>query len=154
MIRLAQAKFPDDASAVRELFLEYADSLDFSLDFQDFKHELASLAKEYGPPEGSLILAFVDDVPAGCVALRKFSEGVCEMKRLYVRPAYRGLSLGKRLARAIMEEARKLQYQRMVLDTVPQMAEAIALYRALGFREIAPYRFNPIPGALYFEMSL
>ena len=154
MIRLAQVKFPDDEPAVRELFLEYADSLDFSLNFQDFEHELACLAEEYGPPKGGLLLAFEEESPAGCVALRRFSAGVCEMKRLYVRPAFRGLGLGRRLAQAIMDQARELQYQQMVLDTVPQMAEAIALYRALGFREIPPYRYNPIPGALYFEISL
>jgi putative acetyltransferase len=154
MIRLAQAKFPADESAVRGLFLEYAESLDFSLDFQNFEHELASLAQEYAAPEGCLLMAFVDDAPAGCVALRRFSEGVCEMKRLYARPACRGMGLGKRMAQAIMDEARKLKYQRMILDTVPQMLEAIALYRALGFRETPPYRYNPIPGALYFEIIL
>ncbi|HEX7342824.1 MAG TPA: GNAT family N-acetyltransferase [bacterium] len=154
MIRLAQAKFPDDEPAVRELFLEYADSLPFSLRFQNWEHELANLAEEYGPPTGCLILAFEADIPAACVALRSFSESVCEMKRLYVRPACRGLGLGKRLARTIVAEARKLKYQRMVLDTVPQMTEAVALYRALGFREIPPYRFNPMLGALFMELTL
>ena len=154
MIRLAQAKFPADESAVRELFLEYAASLPFSLRFQNWEHELANLAEGYGPPEGSLILAFEEDAPAGCVALRRYGESVCEMKRLYLRSGYRGQKLGKRLAQAIVAEARKLKYQRMVLDTVPQMSEAIALYRDLGFREIPPYRFNPVPGALYFEITL
>jgi ribosomal protein S18 acetylase RimI-like enzyme len=154
MIKLAQAKLPDDESVVRELFLEYAASLPFSLRFQNWEHELAHLAEEYGSPTGCLILATEADNLAGCVALRRISESVCEMKRLYVRPGYRGLGLGRRLAQVILDEARKLQYQRMVLDTVPQMIEAIALYRALGFREIPAYRHNPVPGALYFEIAL
>ena len=154
MIRIAQAKFPDDEPAVRELFLEYAASLPFNLRFQNWEHELAHLAEEYGPPSGCLILAFEAKTPTACIALRRFEDGICEMKRLYVRPAFRGLGLGRRLAQAILDEARKLQYQRMVLDTVPQMIEAITLYRSLGFREIPPYRLNPIPGALYFEITL
>ena len=141
-------------SLVRELFLEYAESLGFSLCFQDFDKELARLPGEYAPPAGCLLLAIVDSIPCGCVALHRLEDGICEMKRLYVKPEFRGKGFGKFLVNAVIDEAKKIGYTKMRLDTVPQMKEAINLYREIGFKEIEPYRENPIGGALYMEMDL
>lgn len=154
--RVRAATIPDDLPAVRSIFEEYAASLGFDLSFQGFDRELAGLPGEYAAPGGAILLA--DDGKGGlegCVALRAFTPPeVCEMKRLYVRPAARGKGLGRRLAEAVMAEARLRGYRRMRLDTVPAMGEAITLYRSLGFHPIEPYRANPIPGALYFERDL
>ncbi len=154
MLKFVQAKSQKEIEHIRKLFLEYAQSLDFNLCFQDFEEELKELPGEYAPPEGSLILAVYESNVAGCVALRKLSEGICEMKRLYVRPAYRGKGLGEKLAVKIIEEGRKIGYKKMRLDTVPSMIEAIRLYRSLGFEKVEPYRYNPIEGAIYMEMEL
>jgi putative acetyltransferase len=141
--------------AARELFLEYAQSLGFSLCFQGFDQELASLPGDYAPPRGRLLLALVEAAPAGCVALHQLEPAICEMKRLYVRPQFRGLRLGRALVDRVLAEAREIGYAKMRLDTVePVMRDAVRMYRALGFREIAPYRANPIPGALYMEREL
>jgi ribosomal protein S18 acetylase RimI-like enzyme len=140
--------------ALRALLREYAASLDFDLSFQDFERELADLPGEYAPPTGGLFLALVDDRPVGCVALRRLDRETCEMKRLYVRPTARGLRVGRGLAEAVIDEARRLGYARVRLDTVPGMDRALALYRALGFYEIGAYRFNPIAGAKYMERHL
>ena len=135
--------------------MEYAGTLDFDLGFQNFDEELASLPGKYTSPAGCILLAFVDDQPAGCVAMRPFDAGRCEMKRLYVRPAYRGLKIGDALIARFTYEARTKGYQSVVLDTVaPLMSRAIAMYKRLGFREIPPYRPNPIRGAMYLEMQL
>src|SRR5262245_54897791 len=142
-------------AAVRELFLEYASGLGFDLCFQSFEQELAGLPGEYVFPGGILLLALSDDKPAGCVALRRFDADACEMKRLYVRPQFRAAGLGFELVRWLIESARAMGYSRMRLDTVaPVMQKAVELYRRLGFVEIAAYRENPIPGALYMELDL
>ena len=140
---------------VRALFLEYAQSLGFSLCFQGFDEELRALPGIYAPPRGRLLLATEDGSPAGCVGLHEWDGPAAEMKRLYVRPAFRGHGLGRTLTEAALSEARALGYRSVRLDTIPSlMQSAIALYRELGFREIPPYRENPIPGALYFELHL
>jgi len=154
-IELIQAVLPAHVEQARELFLEYAGSLDFSLCFQSFDEELKSLPGAYAPPSGRLLLAHVAGQPAGCIALRKLEEGICEMKRLYVRPGFRGKNLGRLLVDRLIAEARAIGYQRMRLDTIgSSMQKAIALYREIGFTEIPPYRSNPIEGALYLELQL
>jgi ribosomal protein S18 acetylase RimI-like enzyme len=151
----AQAESPAQLAQARELFLEYAQSLGFSLCFQNFDQELADLPGSYAPPEGRLLLADYEGQLAGCVALHQLEPGVCEMKRLYLRPQFRGKGLGRALADHIISEARQIGYQRMRLDTVePVMKDAVAMYRKLGFKEIAPYCTNPIAGALYMELTL
>jgi GNAT superfamily N-acetyltransferase len=138
----------------RRLFEEYAASLDFDLGFQNFEKELANLPGDYAPPFGCLLLAFHEGNAAGCVALRRLEEGVCEMKRLYVRPAFRGLGIGKTLTEAIIRQAREMGYNAMRLDTVATMSKAQALYTSLGFVDIASYRFNPQEGARFMELRL
>jgi putative acetyltransferase len=155
MITFVQAETPQHIADARALFKEYAASLGFSLCFQSFDRELAELPGDYAPPSGRLLLAYVDGSPAGCVALHRLEAGICEMKRLYVRSPHRGLRLGRQLLDRVIEDARRIGYARMRLDTVPGvMSTAVALYRAYGFREIAPYRLNPIAGALYLELDL
>jgi putative acetyltransferase len=152
---LIQATLPEHIEQTRELFLEYAASLGFSLCFQSFDEELKSLPGAYAAPSGRLLLAHYEHQPAGCVGLRNLGNGFCEMKRLYVRPAYRGQGLGRILAERVIAEARGIGYERMRLDTIASsMKDAVALYRRMGFKEIAPYRENPIAGALYMELVL
>jgi GNAT superfamily N-acetyltransferase len=152
---LSQAESPAHIAQIRELFLEYAQSLGFSLCFQSFDKELAGLPGDYAPPHGRLLLAEYEGSPAGCVALHKLEPEICEMKRLYLRPQFRGKGLGRVLADAIITEARSIGYKRMRLDTVePVMGNAVVLYRLLGFKEITPYRENPIAGAMYMELEL
>jgi putative acetyltransferase len=154
-LAIFQAESTAQLAEVRELFREYAGSLNFSLHFQNFDRELAALPGDYAPPEGRLLLADLRGEIAGCVALHKWKPGICEMKRLYLRPQFRGKGLGRVLAEAVIAEARKIGYQRMRLDTVePVMADAVAMYRKLGFRAVAPYRENPMPGTLYLELDL
>ena len=150
-----RAESPEQIALVRELFLEYAQSLGFSLCFQSFDKELAELPGDYAPPEGRLLLAVSDGQGFGCVALHKIDDDTCEMKRLYVRPQFRGKGLGKALAERVIVEAREIGYKKLRLDTVePMMRTAVAMYIRLGFGEIAPYRRNPIEGALYMELKL
>ena len=152
---IAQAESPEQVEEARQLFQEYAESLGFSLCFQSFDKEVAGLPGDYSPPNGRLLLVEQDGKVAGCVALHKLSDGVCEMKRLYVRPEFRGKALGRALAERVIQEARALGYTEMRLDTiVGKMDPAIALYRELGFREIPSYRENPITGAIYMELKL
>lgn len=139
---------------VRQLFEEYAQSLQIDLSFQNFDAELNTLPGKYAPPNGVLLIARVDGVSAGCIALRKISDNICEMKRLYVRDAYRGLGIGKKLAVRLIEEAAKLNYQYMRLDTLPSMTAAQALYRSLGFYEIEPYVYNPVAGTKFMELKI
>lgn len=148
---------PDTVELVnqtKELFIEYANSLNFSLCFQGFDEELAGLPGEYSPPSGRLILACDDGKLAGCVALHRIDDNVCEMKRLYLRPEFRKKGIGRRLANTIIEIALEIGYAKMRLDTVPSMKEAILLYHSLGFAEIGSYRPNPVPGAIFMEMEL
>ena len=152
---LVQAECPAHVAQARELFQEYAQSLGVNLCFQNFEQELAGLPGHYAPPDGRLLLAEYDGQLAGCVALHKWEDGVCEMKRLYLRPSFRGKGLGRAIAEKIIAEARSIGYQRMRLDTIePLMKDAAEMYRKLGFREIAPYRPNPIAGAMYMELQL
>jgi len=134
--------------------VEYVDSLGFDLVFQNFEEELRNLPGEYAAPEGCLLLAKYQDQPAGCVALRKLSDGICEGKRLYVRPQFRGLKIGRRLVEAIIAEARRIGYTRMRGDTLALMKTAQALYASLGFKQIEPYCCNPIEGAIFVELVL
>jgi GNAT superfamily N-acetyltransferase len=151
----SEAESPTQIVQARELFLEYAQSLGFSLCFQNFDKELAGLPGDYAPPDGRLLLAECEGQLAGCVALHKLEAGVCEMKRLYLRSPFRGKGRGRTLAERIIAEARQIGYRRMRLDTVePVMKDAVAMYRKLGFKEVEPYCTNPISGAMYMELEL
>ena len=143
-----------DVTSARRLFLEYAQSLDFDLWFQNFDEELQRLPGEYAPPSGRLFLARINGKLAGCVALHGLSGLICEMKRLYVRPKYRGLGLGRLLAEKVIIEAEVMSYRKMRLDTIATMVTAIALYERMGFARIPAYRPNPIQGAVYMELQL
>ena len=153
-MRIVDGHGEDELPAVRRLFEEYAASLDVDLAFQDFARELRDLPGEYAPSAGRLLLALDDDDPAGCVALRPYRPEVCEMKRLYVRPAYQGSGLGRRLAEEVVQAGREAGYRLIRLDTLPSMVAARKLYRSLGFEEIEAYRHNPVHGTTYFELRL
>lgn len=153
--KFIQAESAAHVAEARKLFLEYSDWLGFNLCFQNFEKELAELPGAYAPPDGRLFLALHEGKLAGCVGLRKIGDGTCEMKRLYVRPEFRGKGIGRLLALKLIEDARALGYERMRLDTLPaRMDDAIKLYRSLGFREIEPYYHNPVEGALFMELNL
>ena len=155
MVTIRDAAGDADIAEVRELFLEFGRSLDFSLCFQNFDEELAGLPGCYAPPSGRLLLAIVDGGFAGCVGLRDLGDGNCEMKRLYARPAFRGRAIGRELSEALIAVARDIGYERMRLDTIPSsMATAIALYDDLGFVNIEPYCHNPVEGAIFMELDL
>jgi ribosomal protein S18 acetylase RimI-like enzyme len=157
-IRLVAADKPPLIDAARELFREYASSLQVDLCFQNFDDELVSLPGEYSAPRGQLLVALVDGEPAACGAMRGLNDvdyaNACEMKRLYVRPAFRRLGLGRLLAQALLDEARHAGYSAMLLDTLDEMEAARGLYAALGFEEIPPYYFNPVAGAHYLKAEL
>ncbi|HEX6187581.1 MAG TPA: GNAT family N-acetyltransferase [Pyrinomonadaceae bacterium] len=155
MATIRQVEGEADVNQARGLFREYEAWLGLDLCFQNFEKELTELPGAYAPPTGRLLLAYEGDQLAGCVALRKLSDGVCEMKRLFLRPQFHGQGCGRELAERIVAEARDAGYERMRLDTLPaQMGKAIALYRSLGFKEIEPYYQNPVPGALFMELVL
>jgi len=153
-MKIAAATSVGDVARARTLFREYERSIGVDLCFQGFEQELAGLPGAYAPPRGRLLLAVEGEELAGCVALRPLGDDVCEMKRLYVRPGFRGRRTGRLLATTLLREARAIGYARMRLDTLPSMTEAITLYRSLGFLEIAPYTANPVPGALFLELDL
>lgn len=154
MIRLIQAEAENEIGHIRTLFEEYADWLAFDLCFQDFETELGKLPGDYAPPDGRLMLAYSGSRVAGCVALRRFDDYTCEMKRLYVRPKFREKGIGRKLAVAIIDEAKKIGYKSMRLDTLSFMKEALTLYRSLGFKTTKSYRYNPIEGAIFLKLNL
>lgn len=157
-IELITASSPEQLQATREIFEEYARSLDVDLCFQQFDQELASLPGEYAEPRGALLLALVDGAPAGCCALRPLDQvdypNASEMKRLYVRKAFRGFGLGRQLAEATLDAARRAGYGCVLLDTLDEMEAARALYEELGFTEIPPYYHNPVAGAHYLKVDI
>ena len=154
MISIKEATTADALLQARTLFKEYQAALGVDLGFQDFENELANLPGQYAAPGGRLLLASSDSRVAGCVALRPLSGDACEMKRLFVRPAFRAHGVGRMLAERAISEARSIGYRRMCLDTLPSMGRAQQLYEALGFREIEPYRYNPIAGTKYLGLNL
>jgi putative acetyltransferase len=155
MPEIVEVESPEQIADARRLYQEWADELGLDLCFQRFSEELANLPGKYAPPEGRLLLAVHDGEVAGCVALRKLEPGVCEMKRLYVRPQFRSEKIGKQLATRIIDEAKAIGYERMRLDTLPGvMDRAINMYRAFGFREIDPYYDSAIGGTIYMELEL
>ena len=152
--RLVLVDSGEDLVHIKELFIEYAKSLGVDLSFQGFEEELKSLPGKYSEPEGSIVLALVGEKPAGCTALRRITEQICEMKRLYVRDEFRGVGLGRELADRIIERAKELDYKYIRLDTLPTMERAQDMYRDMGFYEIEPYIFNPVEGTKYLEKKL
>lgn len=154
MLEIKAAQSYDEIKTIKELFEEYAQSLNFSLCFQNFDEELKNLPGEYSSPEGTLLLAKYNGLPAGCVGLRKIENDICEMKRLYVRNNFRGLHIGKLLANKIIEEGKRIGYKKMRLDTVDTMKAAQTLYKSLGFYEISPYGYHPIEKTIYMELEL
>jgi len=153
-MKIKQAATPTEIQAVRKLFREYEAFLDVDLCFQGFETELAGLPGKYAPPGGDLLIAKHQGLVAGCVGVRFLGIGVCEMKRLYVRPRARGAGLGRQLAHAIIESARQLGYCTMRLDTLEKLTAALGLYKALGFTPTSPYYANPLEGVVYLELTL
>jgi GNAT superfamily N-acetyltransferase len=154
MADIVEAQTAEHLATIRELLREYADSLGVDLCFQDFERELATLPGKYAPPEGRLYLALDDGKVAGCAGLRKISPDAGELKRVYVRPVFRGKGIGRRLVLAVVEAARRNAYRRLCLDTLPSMKRALELYRAMGFKPIEAYNQNPVPGAAFLELTL
>jgi putative acetyltransferase len=155
IMNLILAQTPEQINQARCLFREYADWLQIDLCFQNFEKELAELPGDYVPLAGRLLLAYDNGELAGCIALRRFDERICEMKRLFVREQFRGKGLGRQLITAIIQEARQIGYEHMRLDTLPpKMNDAITLYRSYGFKQIDPYYNNPVPGAIFMELDL
>jgi len=153
-MRIVRAVTPADVAVAKTLIEEYGASLTIDLEFQGFREEIAEFPRGYSEPDGAVLVAYEGNAPAGVVALRRHDATACEMKRLYVRPSYRGKGVGRKLSEELIRIAARQGYARMRLDTLADMYEAIALYRALGFRAIPPYRFNPVEGAQYMELDL
>lgn len=151
---IRRAVSAEEVETARTLFREYEKNIGISLCFQNFTEEIATLPGAYAPPDGRLLLAFVGTDVAGCVALRKIGEGVAEMKRLYVRPAYRGTGLGRKLAEAVLDEAMAIGYRALRLDTLATMKEAQALYLSMGFTDIPAYNDHPVAGTRFMEKRL
>jgi putative acetyltransferase len=154
MNEILPAATPSHIGTIRDLFREYEHFLQVDLCFQQFEEELAGLPGKYSAPKGALLLARADGQPAGCVAMRPLDKDICEMKRLYVRPAYTGQGLGKQLALTVIERAVAAGYARMRLDTLERLRPALGLYAGLGFRKCPPYYENPLPGVVYLERDL
>jgi ribosomal protein S18 acetylase RimI-like enzyme len=154
MIKIVEANTKEFIEKAKELIREYAQSLEFDLGFQDFDKEMENFPGQYASPRGCLYIALNLNDPIGCAALRDLGQGVCEMKRLYVKPAFRGQKIGNLLAEMVIKAAKDMGYNYMRLDTIPSMKHANMLYDALGFKKIPPYRFNPIEGATFFELNL
>lgn len=154
VLKIVSADSDEYLEHIRELFKEYTASLGFDLSFQNFDKEFAELPGKYAALDGRLLLAIFDEKIAGCVALRKYERDICEMKRLYVRPEFRRKGISTALSIEVINAAREIGYSAIRLDTVPWMKEAIALYHSIGFKDIAPYRYNPIPGTVYMELKL
>ncbi len=154
MLVIEQALTEKQKRQAKKLFIEYSNHLGVDLNFQNFKEELKTFPRHYSPPEGCILMAYYRDKPVGCVALRKFKDDICEMKRLYIRPKFRRKGIGKTLSTAIISKSKEIGYKYMRLDTLPFMKEAITLYLALGFKEISPYRYNPFENAKFFEIEL
>lgn len=153
-IAIAEARWPDDRATVEALFREYVSSLAEDISFQNVGDELAALPGKYARPAGVVLIAWDESQAAGAIAYRMVEPGVCEMKRLYVRPAFRGSGLGRELAEELIEDARANGYRTMLLDTLASMQSARALYRDLGFVPVAPYYDNPLPGVAYMALEL
>ena len=154
VLKIVTAESSQQIETIRQLFSEYAESLNFDLCFQDFNKELEALPGKYAAPDGRLMLALYDQKIAGCVGLWKVNKEVCEMKRLWVRPEFRGRKIGRELAEYVIEQAKIIGYSRMKLDTIDSMTAAIKLYVSLGFKSISAYRYNPVEGAEYMELKL
>ena len=153
-MEIIPAETPEHLDHMRNMFGEYERFLGVDLCFQEFEAELASLPGKYARPDGRLVLAMEGDEAAGCVAIRKLDAGVCEMKRLYVRPQYRSRGLGRRLAQEMISQAAGAGYTTMRLDTLDRLTEAMGLYESLGFRRTGPYYDNPLGGVVYWELPL
>lgn len=154
MVDIVRAETPSQFEEVGALILEYVEALPFQLTFQDYRSEVAELAETYGPPTGAAFLAMLDSAPVGTVGVKWFEPAICELKRMYVKPQARGLGAGRALLVAAIEAGRSFGYERMRLDTIPDMTTALSLYASVGFYDIPPYRPNPIPGARFLELAL
>lgn len=154
MVSIVKAKVEHEYNHAKNLMVEYSESIGIDLSFQNFDEELKNVVKEYGAPDGCLLLAKDGEQFVGCVALRKIDHQICKMKRLYVKPDWKGKGIGKRLATSILKEGKALGYHFMRLDTLSSMKPAVSLYKSLGFYEIDPYYFNPIENTLYMELNL
>jgi len=154
MFKVLEAESKEQMKIARMIFEEYSNYVNIDLEFQNFKKEINTLHEIYNHPYDCILIAYFNENLVGCGALRKFDEEICEMKRLYVKPEFRGRGFGKSLAKTIIDKAIKIGYKSMRLDTLPFMKEAISLYKSLGFKEMKPYRYNPFKDAKFFELKL